>query len=65
MRILTRQTKQSVMISDHVTVTVLKVRDNQVVFGIDAPNDVSINHKEDFECNLNKSTPKKRTTSQT
>ncbi len=46
MLILTRKIRESLMIGDKVTVTVLNVRGNQVRIGIDAPRDVSVYREE-------------------
>jgi carbon storage regulator len=51
MLILTRRTGEIVMIGDHVIVTVLGVKGNQVKIGIDAPKNVPVHRLEIWEEN--------------
>ncbi len=46
MLILTRRTRESLMIDDTVTVTVIAVKGMPVCIGLKAPDDVMIDHKE-------------------
>ena len=46
MLVLTRRTKQSIMIGDDIELTVLSVSGEKVRIGIEAPDDVSIFRKE-------------------
>lgn len=46
MLILTRRVGESVMIGDDVTVTVLRVKGNQVRLGVNAPKTVSVQREE-------------------
>lgn len=46
MLILTRREGESVLIGDAVTVTVLRVKGNQVRLGVNAPKDVSVQREE-------------------
>ncbi len=46
MLILTRRVGESVMIGDEVTVTVLRVKGNQVRLGVNAPKTVSVQREE-------------------
>jgi carbon storage regulator len=46
MLVLTRRTKQSIMIGDDIELTVLSVSGEKVRIGIDAPDDVAIFRKE-------------------
>ena len=45
MLILTRRVGETLMIGDNVTVTVLGVKGNQVLIGINAPKDLAV-HRE-------------------
>ena len=49
MLILTRRVGETLMIGDNVSVTVLRVKGNQVRLGVNAPADVSIHREEIFE----------------
>lgn len=49
MLILTRRVGETLMIGDNVTVTVLRVKGNQVRLGVNAPKDVSVHREEIFE----------------
>jgi carbon storage regulator len=46
--ILTRRVGEAVMIGDEVTVTVLRVKGNQVRLGVNAPKSVSVQREEIF-----------------
>jgi len=46
MLILTRRVGESVMIGDDVTITVLRVKGNQVRIGVNAPRTVSVQREE-------------------
>lgn len=46
MLILTRRVGESLMIGDDVSVTVLRVKGNQVRLGVDAPSTVSVRREE-------------------
>lgn len=48
MLILTRRVGETVMIGEDVTVTVLRVKGNQVRLGVDAPKSVSVQREEIF-----------------
>lgn len=48
MLILTRRIGETVMIGDDVTVTVLRVKGNQVRLGMNAPKTVSVQREEIF-----------------
>lgn len=48
MLILTRRVGESVMIGDDITVTVLRVKGNQVRLGVNAPKSVSVQREEIF-----------------
>ena len=49
MLILTRRISESVIVGDHVKITVLGVKGNQVRLGIDAPKDVSVHREEIYD----------------
>ena len=49
MLILTRRIGETVMIGDDVTVTVLRVKGNQVRLGVNAPKTVSVQREEIFQ----------------
>jgi carbon storage regulator CsrA len=46
--ILTRRIGETVMIGDDITVTVLRVKGNQVRLGVNAPKSVSVQREEIF-----------------
>ena len=48
MLILTRRVGEAVMIGDDITVTVLRVKGNQVRIGVNAPKSVSVQREEIF-----------------
>jgi carbon storage regulator len=47
--ILTRRVGETVMIGDEVSVTVLRVKGNQVRLGVNAPKTVSVQREEIFQ----------------
>ena len=49
MLILMRQIGETLMIGDHITVTVLSVKGNQVRLGVNAPRDISVHREEVYE----------------
>ena len=53
MLVLTRKVEESITIGNHITVSVLEVRGNQVKLGISAPKDVPVNRTEVFESIIN------------
>lgn len=49
MLILTRRVGETLMVGDHVSVTVLGIRGNQVRIGINAPKDVPVHRQEIYD----------------
>lgn len=51
MLILTRRTKEAIVIGDNkeIKITVLNIRGGQVQFGIDAPKSVSVHREEVYD----------------
>jgi carbon storage regulator len=51
--VLTRKVDESITIGNHITVSILDVRGNQVKLGIKAPKDIPVNRTEVFESIIN------------
>jgi len=51
--VLTRKVEESITIGNHITVSILEVRGNQVKLGIRAPKDVPVNRTEIVESIIN------------
>jgi carbon storage regulator len=49
MLILTRKSGEQIAIGDHIVITVLETKGNQVKLGIDAPRDVTVHRQEVYE----------------
>ncbi len=49
MLILTRRVGETLMIGDNVSVTVLRVKGNQVRLGVNAPKDISVHREEIYD----------------
>jgi len=49
MLVLTRKSKQSIMIGDEIEITVLKIERDQVRIGIAAPHRIPVHRKEVYE----------------
>jgi carbon storage regulator len=49
MLVLSRKKNESIIINDHVTVTVVEIRGDKVRLGIDAPKDVTVHRREVYE----------------
>ncbi|MCO2386847.1 carbon storage regulator CsrA [Pseudomonas aeruginosa] len=49
MLILTRRVGETLMVGDDVTVTVLRVKGNQVRIGVNAPKEVAVHREEIYQ----------------
>jgi len=49
MLILTRYITEKIMIGNNITVTVLRVKDDQVSIGIDAPKEIPVHREEIYK----------------
>lgn len=49
MLVLTRRSGESIIISDHITITLLAIEHNRVKLGIDAPIDITVHRKEIYD----------------
>ena len=49
MLVLTRKVNESITIGNHITVSILEIRGNQVRLGINAPKTTPVNRTEIFE----------------
>lgn len=55
MLVLSRKKNESIIINDHITVTVVEIRGDKVRLGIDAPKDVSVHRREVYDAIQNQS----------
>lgn len=46
MLVLTRRPSECIRVGDHIGITVLDVRGNQVRIGVEAPRDISVDREE-------------------
>ena len=53
MLVLSRKALEQIRIGDHITVTVIRIGNNSVRLGIDAPRDVAVHRQEVLEAILN------------
>ena len=49
MLVLSRKKDESIIINDHIRITVVEIRGDKVRLGIDAPKDVSVHRREVYE----------------
>lgn len=49
MLVLSRKKNESIIINDHITITVVEIRGDKVRLGIDAPKDVVVHRREVYE----------------
>ena len=49
MLVLSRKRNESIIIDDHITVTVVEIRGDKVRLGIEAPKDVTVHRREVYE----------------
>ena len=49
MLVLSRKKDESIIINDHIRVTIVEIRGDKVRLGIDAPKDVTVHRKEVYE----------------
>jgi carbon storage regulator len=61
MLVLSRKKNESIIINDHITVTVIEIRGDKVRLGIEAPKDVTVHRREVYEAiqSQNAQTPPK------
>jgi carbon storage regulator len=61
MLVLSRETHESIVINDNITVMVVEVRGDRVRLGIEAPKEVSVHRREVYDaikrCGDTRSTP--------
>lgn len=49
MLVLSRKKDESIIINDHIRVTIVEIRGDKVRLGIEAPKDVSVHRREVYE----------------
>ncbi len=49
MLVLSRKKNESIIINDHITITVVEIRGDKVRLGIEAPKDVTVHRREVYE----------------
>ncbi len=49
MLVLSRKKNESIIINDHITLTVVEIRGDKVRLGIEAPKDVTVHRREIYE----------------
>lgn len=58
MLVLSRKKNESIIINDHITITVVEIRGDKVRLGIDAPKDVTVHRREVYEAIQNQGKPR-------
>jgi len=53
MLVLSRKKNESIIICDHITVTVIEIRGDKVRLGIEAPKHVTVHRREVYEAIMN------------
>lgn len=56
MLVLSRKKDESIIINDHIRVTVVEIRGDKVRLGIEAPKDISVHRREVYEAIQNQKT---------
>ncbi len=49
MLVLSRKKNESIVVGDHITITVIEVRGDKVRLGIEAPKDVTVHRREVYD----------------
>lgn len=49
MLVLSRKKNESIIINDHIVVTVVEIRGDKVRLGIEAPKDISVHRREVYD----------------
>ncbi len=49
MLVLSRKKNESIIINDHITITVVEIRGDKVRLGIEAPKDVAVHRREVYD----------------
>jgi len=62
MLVLSRKKNESIIINDHIVVTVVEIRGDKVRLGIDAPKDVSVHRREVYEAIQSQAAPREPST---
>jgi carbon storage regulator len=60
MLVLSRKKNESIIINDHITVTVVEIRGDKVRLGIEAPKEVSVHRREVYEAIQSQSRARER-----
>ena len=60
MLVLSRKKNESIIINDHIVVTVVEIRGDKVRLGIDAPKEVTVHRREVYEAIQNQAKARER-----